>query len=119
MGVSRVLALSAAVFLAVTVAAHGQAISTSQVQGVVHDATGSVLPGVTVTMTNVGTGLSRSAVSDSDGGYVLQALPPGAYRLDAMLQGFKSYSQSGIVLEVGVNPRIAIALDVDDIVAVR
>jgi len=114
-GVSRMLGLSAVVFLVATIAANGQAISTSQVQGVVHDATGSVLPGVTVTMTNVATGLSRTAVSESDGGYVLQALPPGTYRLDAMLQGFKSYSQSGIVLEVGLNPRIPIALDLGQV----
>jgi len=108
---SRVLLLTLAVLVMLGRTAAAQAISNSQVQGTVHDATGAVLPGVTITMTQTTTGLVRTAVSGTDGGYVLPALPPGPYRLEATLQGFKSYAQSGIVLEVGVNPRIIVTME--------
>ena len=108
---SRVLLLTLVVLVTLNRAAAAQAISNSQVQGTVHDATGAVLPGVTITMTQTTTGLVRTAVSGTDGGYVLPALPPGPYRLEATLQGFKSYVQSGIVLEVGVNPRIVVTME--------
>jgi hypothetical protein len=98
-------------FLLVTAtAAFAQAVS--EVQGTVQDSTGAVLPGVDVKMTNTDTGLLRTAVTGPDGGYLLPALPPGPYRLEATLQGFRNYVQNGIVLQVGVNPRIVVTLDV-------
>jgi hypothetical protein len=97
--------------LIVTIPAFPQAISASQVQGTVRDTTGAVLPGVTITMTQTNTGLTRSAVSETDGGYLIPALPPGPYRLEATLQGFKTYVQNGVELEVGINPRIVITME--------
>ena len=93
-------------------AAWGQAISVTQVQGTVQDSTGAVLPGVTLTMTQTDTGLMRTTTSEQDGRYIFPALPVGPYRLEAMLDGFSKHVQSGIVLQVNVNPTIVITMQV-------
>src|SRR4029079_8529736 len=67
---------------------------------------GAVVPGATVTATNLGTQYSRSAVTDGAGEYALRLLPVGNYQVVVNLPGFKNYSQSGIVLEVGRNARV-------------
>ncbi len=62
---------------------------TGTILGTVADTTGGVMPGVTVTAKNTGTGFSRSEVSDDKGRYALRSLPVGAYDVVAELQGFK------------------------------
>jgi len=94
----------------VSAGAYGQ--STAQVSGGVKDQTGAVLPGTEVTMTQAETGLMRTTVTDETGSYSLPNLPIGPYRLEASLPGFRSYVQSGIVLQVGSNPVINIVLQV-------
>jgi hypothetical protein len=49
------------------------------IAGVISDAQGGVLPGVTVTGRNPETGLTRTVVTEADGRYRLAALPPGRY----------------------------------------
>ena len=86
---------------------------TGQISGTVTDATGGVLPGVTVTIRNVGTGLTRETVTGRDGAFVFPDLLAGTFDLTVTLQGFKTYEQKGIVL--GATERLAlraIALDV-------
>jgi hypothetical protein len=78
--------------------------------GTVKDPGGLALPGVTITVTQTDTGLTRTAVTDEAGDYTLQNLPVGPYRFEAMLQGFRTYQQTGIVLQVGANPTLAITL---------
>src|SRR5438105_15664640 len=73
---------------------------TAQISGTVRDQSGAVLPGVEVTATNTGTGISRNAVTNETGGYVLPNLPIGPYRLEAALPGFRTFVQTGIVLQV-------------------
>src|SRR5688572_21547909 len=90
----------------------GQAGSTAQITGTVRDESGGVLPGVDVTVTQTATGFSRSAVSDENGNYTLTALPIGPYRLEAALAGFRTYQQTGIVLQVGSTPVINVALPI-------
>jgi len=85
--------------------------STAQISGNVTDRSGAVLPGVEVTVTQTDTGLLRSVVSNETGSYVMPNLPVGPYRLEAALPGFRTYAQSGIILQVGANPVINIALD--------
>src|SRR5215813_6547676 len=57
--------------------------------GTVRDTTGAVLPGVTVTVTNLGTNISQSFITDETGTYVVTALLPGQYHVAAELTGFK------------------------------
>ena len=86
--------------------------ATAQLSGTVRDESGAVLPGVTVTVTQTDTGLVRTAVSDETGGYLLTNLPTGPYRLEVALQGFKTYVQTGIVLQVGGTPTVNAVLAV-------
>ena len=89
--------------------------STAQVSGAVKDQTGAVLPGVEVTSTQTETGLKRSTVTDETGSYVLTNLPIGPYRLEASLPGFRTYAQTGIVLQVNGNPEINVVLEVGQV----
>src|SRR5262245_66695574 len=77
---------------------------TAQISGVVRDQSGAVLPGVEVTATQTETGVSRSTLSTETGTYVLSSVPIGPYRLEAALPGFRTYLQSGIVLQVNSTP---------------
>jgi hypothetical protein len=108
----RVLTLLVMCCLSAARAASGQAISVTQVQGTVQDSTGAMLPGVTVTMTQTATGLVRTTTSGTDGRYLLPALPVGPYRLEAVLDGFRTYTQTGIVLQVNVNPTINVTMEI-------
>ena len=87
-------------------------LSTAQLSGRVADESGAVLPGVTVTVTQTDTGLARSVVTDENGTYVLPNLPTGPYRLEASLQGFRTYAQTGIVLQVAATPVINVTLGI-------
>src|SRR5947208_7161195 len=89
--------------------------STAQISGAVRDQSGAVLPGVEVTATQTDTGLKRSAVSTETGVYVLPNLPVGPYRLEASLPGFRTYVQTGLVLQVGSNPVVNVLLDVGQV----
>jgi hypothetical protein len=89
--------------------ASGQ-ISTAQLSGKVTDTSNAVLPGATVTLTQTETGAVRSVVSDADGSYLVSNLPPGPYRLEVALQGFRTYVQTGIVLQVAATPTINVSL---------
>ena len=89
--------------------------STAQINGTVADATGAVLPGVEVTATQTATGAVRNAVTNETGGYTMPNLPIGPYRLEASLPGFRTFSQTGIVLNVGTNPTINISLEIGQV----
>ena len=91
-------------------ASTASAQATAQINGTVRDQAGLALPGVTVTVTQTDTGLTRTVVTDETGSYVLQNLPVGPYRFEASLQGFRTYVQTGIVLQVGSNPTLAVVL---------
>ena len=78
--------------------------ATAQLSGIVTDESGAVLPGVTVTATQTDTGFTRTVVTDESGAYVMPNLPTGPYRLEVSLQGFRTYVQTGIVLQVAAAP---------------
>ena len=107
----RVISLVAISVLLSSAVALAQ-LSTAQLSGRVADESGAVLPGVTVTVTQTDTGLTRSVVTDENGAYVLPNLPTGPYRLEAMLQGFRTYSQTGIVLQVAATPVLNVVLGI-------
>jgi hypothetical protein len=75
--------------------------TTGQIGGVVMDATGAVLPGVTLTLTSPAIGGSKTVVTDSNGAYVVPALPPGVYRIEAALDGFTSVAVDNIEVRPG------------------
>jgi hypothetical protein len=69
--------------------------------GTVKDATGAVLPGVTVTITRTDTSSTRTVITDGAGRYVAPDLQPGPYSIRASLEGFTAVVRSGITLSVG------------------
>src|SRR5262245_37770830 len=95
--------------------AWAQAGANAQISGTVKDASGGVLPGVDVSVTQTDTGLKRNAISEADGSYVIPNLVPGPYRIEATLQGFRSYIQTGIVLQVGASPVINVAMSLGQV----
>ena len=95
--------------------AWAQAGATAQISGTVKDGSGGVLPGVDVTVTQTDTGLKRNATTEADGSYLIPNLPVGPYRLEAVLQGFRTYAQTGIVLQVGASPVINVALAIGQV----
>jgi hypothetical protein len=86
--------------LAAPALAQSQA-ANGAIEGTVSDSSGGVLPGVTVTITNVNTGLERSVVTNDKGLYRAPLLTLGTYRVVAELPGFKRFEQDGIQLSVG------------------
>jgi hypothetical protein len=96
-------------------AAFGRAeaqVTTGSIRGTVKDASGGVLPGVSVTAINVDTNFSRSEVTNERGEYSLQVLPPGTYRLEAELTGFKRFVQTGVEIELSRAARVDPVLEV-------
>src|SRR5688572_6368935 len=75
-------------------------VSSAQISGVARDSSGAILPGVTITATQTETQLVRTTVTNDVGAYTLPNLPVGPYRLEATLQGFQTFAQAGIVLQV-------------------
>lgn len=70
------------------------------------------MPGADVKATQTDTGAVREATTGADGGYVLSNLPVGPYTLDVSKQGFTTYVQTGIVLQVASNPTVDVSLKV-------
>ena len=87
---------------------------TAQITGTVSDATGALLPGVDVTVTNTATGVTRAVVSNETGAYSLQSLPIGAYQLEVSLPGFQTFVQTG-VLAVNDSANINVSLQVGQV----
>jgi outer membrane receptor protein involved in Fe transport len=80
------------------------------IQGVVADQTDAAVPGATVTVTNVGTKLSRSAISDAAGNYAFPELPPGEYEVHGELAGFQPQTVKGVHIDAGATRRINLKL---------
>src|SRR5205807_4271671 len=93
----------------------GWAQATAQVSGTVKDQSGAVLPGVEVTATQTATGVKRTVLTNETGSYVLSNLPLGPYRLEAALPGFRTFVQTGIVLQVDSNPVVNINLEIGQV----
>src|SRR5690242_4947135 len=89
--------------------AHAQ-FDSATVSGVVQDGTGGVLPGADVTLTSVGTGLERRAVTNEAGLYTFPNVPVGTYNVKASLQGFNTITKTGVALSAGVNIRVDVQL---------
>lgn len=102
MRTSKIVLLLAAMHLASPGLAHSQIGQTAVLQGSVTDASGSPMPGATVTVTSPAQiGGPRSTVTDANGQYRFPSLAPGSYRVQVELSGFKSYVRDNVRLELG------------------
>jgi hypothetical protein len=84
-----------------SVAAAGAQDTTGTILGTITDASGAVLPGVTVTVKNVDTSQARTIVSDAAGRYRMPLLQSGRYEVTVQLSGFQTMVRSGITVTVG------------------
>src|ERR1035438_3707189 len=78
-----------------------QIAGTGNIQGTVTDTSGAVIPNAAVTATDTSTQVKHVTKSGNAGAFIFPGLPVGTYVIDAVAQGFETYEQSNIVLEVG------------------
>lgn len=97
------VALLAVVFLLLPSAALSQATNSGDIRGVVTDSTGALIPGVTVTVVNVNTGVTKVLETNQDGLYDTSSIVVGAYSVTFERAGFTKLSRSQISLPVGTS----------------
>ncbi|OFW15473.1 MAG: hypothetical protein A3H27_18675 [Acidobacteria bacterium RIFCSPLOWO2_02_FULL_59_13] len=88
---------------------------TATISGVVEDESGAVVPGATVVVTHVDTGISRSLETNSAGRYSAPGLIPGNYEIQAQSSGFQTAIRQGIQLRVGSELSIGLLLRVGQV----
>ena len=82
------------------------------ITGTIGDASGALIPGVKITLTNPATGFKTETVSTATGSYTLGGLPVGKYTLVVESAGFSRYEQTNIQVQVAVTTRVEVALKV-------
>jgi len=80
--------------------------------GNIVDQSGLVLPGVTVTITEVNTNISYTAVTNESGYYIFTNLKDGTYRVGGELSGFKKSVRDGVIVPVNATLRVDLKLEV-------
>src|SRR5438477_12822028 len=108
---STIAALAVVLLISVVACGNVWAQATAQISGTAKDQSGAVLPGVEITVTQTDTGIARTAVTNENGSFVLPNLPLGPYRLEASLPGFRTFAQTGIVLQVNSSPTVNVVID--------
>src|SRR6266851_4968572 len=84
--------------------------NTATIAGQVTDSSGALMPGVAVTARNVLTGIKRATISNETANYSIPLLSIGTYEVTAEREGFKTFRQTGVVLEVGQHARVDFSL---------
>ena len=107
----RVLCASLVVFWCLGVAVGAQ-VGGGTLTGIVVDVSGASLPGASVTATETGTTLTRTAVTASDGGYSIPGLRPGLYVVHIELGGFRRVTHEGVRVATGDTTRLDASLQV-------
>jgi hypothetical protein len=82
------------------------------VTGVVTDSAQAVMPAVAIVVRNVDTNITRTMQTNQEGYFTITNLPPGNYELVVEKEGFRTYRETGIELEVGQDLRIPVTLTV-------
>src|SRR5215471_7203392 len=86
--------------------------STATIVGSVRDTTGALVPGVTIDIKHVDSGLTRTVLSNETGSYAAPSLPVGPYEISTTMPGFKQGVRSGINLVVGQQAVIDLTIEV-------
>lgn len=111
--VSYVLALACLLGLN-TASLYGQALYGSMV-GTVTDASNAVVPGATVTITNVETGATRTAITNDQGAYNIPTIQNGTYIVEVKKEGFRTLRREGVTVSVDTIARVDIQMTVGQI----
>src|SRR5262245_10617171 len=89
-------------------------VTTASIYCTGTDTTDAAMPGVEVKATHLATNFSRAGLSDDSGQYTIKFLPLGEYLLEVSAPGFKTFAQTGIVLDVNRNARVDAVLQVGE-----
>jgi hypothetical protein len=92
----------------------GWASPEASISGKVVDPSEAVIPGVSVVICNVETGMRQSTTTNSEGFYSLPALPPGQYQIEVLQSGFRPLLRSGLILETGKALEIDLKLELGE-----
>ncbi|HTC91183.1 MAG TPA: carboxypeptidase-like regulatory domain-containing protein [Bryobacteraceae bacterium] len=106
------LLAAAAIFTTCVPSLLGQSAGTGALTGTVTDASGAVVPAVTVTLRNAETNQARSVITGSDGTYKFTLLPPGSYDVRFSAAGFKTAEVAGVNVNVTETPEVNRSLEV-------
>src|SRR5918994_678885 len=106
----RVFEVVPALLLALLVATPVFA-QTGQINGVITDNTGGVVPGAVVKATEAATGLARDTVTGADGRYIFTALRPTTYNIAVEISGFKPSQRTGVLLQANQNLTVNFAIE--------
>ncbi|RPI22324.1 MAG: TonB-dependent receptor, partial [Acidobacteria bacterium] len=87
----------------------------AEIAGTVTDSSGGAIPGVSITATNIETGLARTTLSNDVGQFLLPSLRIGRYNVKATLEGFKTAEQQDLILKVGDRARVDLQLQVGEV----
>lgn len=87
-------------------------VTSGTISGIVRDSTGGVIPGVTVDVKNLDTGIPRNTISDEQGRYRAPSLALGSYEVRAQKEGFQTEVRRGIELTVGREATVDVVLQV-------
>jgi len=104
-----------AFMLVLSLAANISAQTAGEISGRVTDPAGARVPGVVITMTNVGTAGVRNTVSTGTGDYLFPDVPPGTYNIQARHEGFKVESSDGVEVNVQQSLRLDFKLQVGQV----
>src|SRR4029453_17090666 len=80
--------------------------------GTVSDTTGALIPGVTITATNLATGIVTTGLTNEAGAYNFASIQSGTYKLTAELPGFQTQTYNNVVLGVSQQVRMNFTLQV-------
>lgn len=86
-------------------------VTFSTIRGSVADPSGAAVANVNITLTNLGTNVARSVVSNENGDYEIPDVPRGSYKLTAVSPGFKTFVAENIILESNQTRRINVPLE--------
>ena len=92
----------------------GWARPQASISGKILDPSEAVIPGVSVVISNVETGVRQTTTTNSDGFYSLPALPPGQYQIEVHQSGFRPVLRSGLILETGKALEIDLKLELGE-----
>ena len=108
---SNVIKVLGIVCIALTLAISAIAQTTlGRILGTISDQSGAAVAGVTVVITDVQRGFTRTVTTDASGDYAVPELPPGVYKIRAEAKGFKTVDRVNIVVEVAQDVRVDFAL---------
>ncbi len=99
--------------VAMSASLYGQALSG--ITGTVTDASGAVVPNAKVTVTNTATSVASHSITSSSGTYTVTDLIPGTYTVSVELAGFQTSIHNGVLVEVGRNSTVDVALQTGNV----